>query len=267
MRLRPAIAIVLLLAATGVASAKTPLPQPSDRTSVYDTGNANDPATEGRMDALHLELLQKTGFLLLVVTVPRLEDETIDELAVRVGTEWRIGTKKSGGVVVALSVEDRKIFIATGYGAEGFLPDGKVGAIRDEARPRLKANDFSNGLALVSARVAEAAAAEHGVQLTGMPDLPPQAGRRRGAGCAGTVMGLLLLLFLLGGFVGRGRGGRGGGGGMSGLFTGMMLGSILSNLGGGRGGFGGGGFGGGGGGFGGGFGGGGFGGGGAGGDF
>jgi uncharacterized protein len=266
MRLRPVLVLAALWAMSGAAQAKTPLPRPSDATSVYDTGNVIDESTEGRMDTLHLELLQKTGFMLLVLTVPRLEDETIDELAVRAGHEWGVGSKKSGGVVVALSVEDRKIFIATGYGAEGFLPDGKVGAIRDEARPALKQNDFASGLALVSARVAEAAAAEFDVELTGMPDLPQQGGRRRS--CAGSVFGLILLLFLLGSFFGRGRGGRGGrGGGMGGLWTGMLLGNILSGMGGGRGGFGGGGFGGGGGGFGGGFGGGGFGGGGAGGDF
>jgi uncharacterized protein len=261
MRLRPALVLVFLLVATGAASAKTPLPRQVNGVSVYDAAGVIDQGTEQRMEALHMELRQKAGVAIVVVTVPALEDETIDELAVRVGHEWGVGQKgKDEGIVVARSMDPSKIFIATGYGSEGYLPDGKVGAIRDEAVPRLRKGD-PGGYFLISARLAEAAAKEHNIQLSGMPDLPPQqVGRKRS--CAGSVLGLLLLLFLIGAFVGRGRGGRGGGG-MGGLMTGMILGNILSGM--TRGGFGGGGFGGGGGGFGG-FGGGGFGGGGAGGD-
>jgi uncharacterized protein len=263
MRLRPALVLALVLAASGVASARTPLPRKVDGVSVYDGAGVIDDATQQRMELLHQELREKTDVTIVVVTVPELQDETIDELAVRVGHDWGVGkSDKDEGIVVARSMKPSKIFIATGYGSEGYLPDGKVGAIRDEAGPRLRQGD-AGGYLLISARLAEAAAKEHNVELTGMPDLPQQQSARR-RGCGGSVLGVLLLLFLLGSFLGRGRGGRGGrGGGMGGLWTGMILGNILSGI--SRGGFGGGGFGGGGGW--GGLGGGGFGGGGAGGDY
>lgn len=280
---RPTIRFLLLVAmAAGPAAARaeTPLPPPADK-AVFDQADVLDGQSEAAIEALSTELRQKTGAAIAVLTVPALVDEEIDDLAVRFGHSRGLGQKgKDEGVVVALSMSPRKIFIATGYGAEGYLPDGKVGAIRDEARPLLKQDRFGPGVLLIAQRLAQAAATEHGVTLSGVPDRPPP--REGGeAGCAGSVIGFLFLLLVVGGLIaasrgprGRGgRGGRGGGGGLGG-WGGFLLGSILGNLlgGGGRGGgwsgggWGGGGFGGGGGGFGG-WGGGGFGGGGAGGDF
>jgi len=268
----PLVVLLALAVSPAIAAAVTPLPPRTD-TAVHDAAGVIDPQNAASIEALSTELRQKTGAAIIVLTVPRLVDETIEDLAVRAGQTWGLGQKgRDEGVVIALSVEDRKIFIATGYGAEGYLPDGKVGAIRDEARPLLGNGDYGGGLWLITQRAAQAAATEHNATLTGTAELPPAPSGRRGSGCTGSVLGLLLLLFLLGGLAGGGRGGRGGGRGLrgGGGWGGFLLGAALGNLlgGGGRGGFGGGGFGGGGGGGGfGGFGGGGFGGGGAGGDF
>jgi uncharacterized protein len=275
---RASLPLVLLLAlgaGASAARAETPLPPQADK-AVFDQANILDPQSEAAIEALSTELVQKTGAAIAVLTVPELVDEAIDDLAVRFGHSRGLGQKgKDEGVVIALSMSPRKIFIATGYGAEGYLPDGKVGAIRDEATPLLRQDRFGPGVLLIAQRLAQAAAAEHDVTLSGVPDRPPP--RERGEpGCAGSVIGFLFLLLVVGGLAaasrgrgGRGRGGRGGFGGGGSGWGGFLLGSILGNLlgGGGRGGFGGGGFGGGGGGGFGGFGGGGFGGGGAGGDF
>ncbi len=266
--------LVLALAAWPAAvRAETPLPPPADK-AVFDHANILDPESEAAIEALSTELVQKTGAAIVVLTVPALVDEEIDDLAIRFGHSRGVGKKDTEeGVVIALSMSPRKISISTGYGAEGYLPDGKVGAIRREARPLLAQDRFGPGVLLIAQRLAQAAAAEHNVTLSGVPDRPPP--RERGdPGCAGSVIGFLFLLLVVGGLIaasrGRGgRGGRGGFGGGGGGWGGFLLGSILGNLlgGGGRGGgWGGGGFGGGGGGFGG-FGGGGIGGGGAGVDF
>jgi len=194
---------------------------------------------------------------------------------VRVQHDWGVGVKgKDESAVIALSVEDRKVFIATGYGSEAYLPDGKVGAIRDHARPALKANDFSTGLYLIDAEVARAAADAHHVELSDMP--PPMQSPQRGVGCGGSALAVFVLIVIGLSLFGRRRGGGGGfgGGWGSGLFTWLALDSLFragrgggwGDSGWGGGGFGGGGGWGGGGGFGG-FGGGSGGGGGAGGDF
>ncbi len=247
--------LIALIATT--ASAVTPLPARGDH-SVYDAASVIDPQTEAQLESLDTELMQKAGVAIVIVTVPRLEGETIDQLAVRVQHDWGVGTRGSDeSVVITLAVEDRKIFIATGYGTEGYLPDGKVGALRDHARTKLSAGDFSGGIFQLANEAATIAAAAHDVTLTGAAPITERPARDVGCTGAGTMVAFLVIFLLLSMF------GRRGGGGGGGFLAGAVLGSMFN-----RGNSGGDGFGGdsGGGGFGG-FGGGSGGGGGAGGDF
>jgi uncharacterized protein len=257
-RMRSLAASVLVALAAATASAATPLPVREDK-SVYDVANIIDVASEAQLEALDAELMQKAGVAVVVVTVPRLEGETIDQLAVRVQHDWGVGRKATDeSVVIALSLEDRKLFIATGYGAEGYLPDGKVGEIRDHATPQLKAADYSGGVLRIAQEVAAVAAKEHGVTLTGVPSVQQRG--PQGTGCTGSMPTLIIFVVLLFLAFGRRRGGGGFGGG-GGFWSGAVLGSMFGRNSGGSSGDGGGG-----GGFGG-FGGGSGGGGGAGGDF
>ena len=222
---------VLLLLSALVSVAATPLPARSDR-SIYDAAEVIDAATEQRLEARHQALFARTGVAIVVVTVPALVDETIEDLAVRVGTTWGVGRRgEDRGLVVAFARDDRKIFVATGYGTEGYLPDGRVGALLDEhAMPALRADRFAEGLERLSAALAGAAAEEHGIELEGAP--PPRAGpppRRTVGGPGGLLLVVLgailfaylavrhpglLLLFLAtrGGRLGGGSGFGGGGG-------------------------------------------------------
>lgn len=242
---RSAVIGLVLVAAVSAAVAATPLPPRSDRL-VYDTAGVIDDSAERELEARHRELLAKAGVALVVVTVPGLVDETIDELAVRVGQSWGVGeTGQDRGLVVALARDDRKIFVATGYGTEGYLPDGRVGALLDEhALPYLKQGQFSDGVVSLSNALLSVSAREYGVTLTGSPATTQRPEQPRGG--LGSVLRIVLLMLGMVGFallawrhptlaavllftgMGRSRGGVGFGGGM------------------GSGGFGGGGFGGGG---------------------
>jgi uncharacterized protein len=235
--MRVALTLAVLAASAAQAAAVTPLPDRGDH-SVYDTANVIDDAREQALEAINRELVQRAGVAIVVVTVPRLVDETISDLAVRVQHDWGVGQRgKDESVVIALSVEDRKIFLATGYGSEGYLPDGKVGEIRDLATPALRRNDFSSGLYTADVAVAQVAAAAHNVTLTGVA---PAARTRGGDDSWVLTLVFLGILVVVGALASRGRGGRGGGGGFGSFWLGALLGGLFSN----RGGFGGGGFGG-----------------------
>jgi uncharacterized protein len=249
--MRTALIAALVVFATGIAGAVTPLPPRGDH-SVYDAANVVDPQVEATLEAIDTELMQKAGVAMVFVTVQKLDGETIDQLAVRLQHDWGVGTAaKNESIVVAVAVEDRKIFIATGYGSEGYLPDGKVGEIRDHVRDKLHTGDFSGGLLQIAHEVAPIAAAAHGVTLDGAPAVRTTA--RDTGGCGGiSPLMIMMIIVLVFSMFGRGR--RGGGGG---FLAGAVLGSMFNRGGGGDGG--GGGFGG--------FGGGSGGGGGAGGDF
>lgn len=236
-----ALAVAVALTAPGVARAATPLPPRADA-SIYDLAGVIEPVDEAELERRHAELSEKTGVAIVIVTVPALADETIDQLAVRIGTMWGVGQRgQDRGLVVALSRGDRKIFVATGYGTEEYLPDGKVGAILDrDAVPLLRRDEFSAALTALDAALVSESAAHYDVTLTGLPE---RAVERSHGPSLITLVGLgvlvlialrfpWLLMWFGGGFGGFGGSGRRGG--------------RDDDLGGGFGGFGGGGFGGGG---------------------
>lgn len=198
------------------------------------------------MEARHAELQRATGVAIVVITVPRLEGEPIEDFAVHVGQQWGVGTRgQDRGLVLAFALEERRIFLATGYGVESFLPDGRVGRILDEyALPQLRRGDFSEALFQTSRALVQIVEQELGGS--------PAEGKRRDAQPLASLLAVLVfvivaylavrhprlfLLLLMSGALG----GRGGGRRRQGGFRGGGFGS-----GGGFGGFGGGGFGGGG---------------------
>jgi len=245
-------AVLALLALAPVAAARLALPPHGDR-SVQDLSRVLSPRAIELLEDRHRELFQKSGVALVVILVPRVEDETLSDFAVRAGTEWGVGTKgQDRGIVVAITTEEPHIFVSTGYGVEGFLPDGRVGGILDDyvVKP-LRSRDFDTAVLQASQQLVAACAAEYGVTIGGIKpsDAPPRD--RPGGFPPGAVLFLIVAVFILfrmfilpfgrrgmrrgmwygGGFGGGGFGGGGFGGGFGG---------------GGFGGFGGGGFGGGG---------------------
>lgn len=204
-----------------------------------------------QLDSLLQGLEQKTGAQVAVVVIDSTDGVPAADYAVEFGQKWGVGKKgKDNGIVFLAALKDREMFIATGYGVEEILPDGKVGRIRDqEILPYFRRGDFAAGIVNGTLLLAGEIAGARGISLESLAstrDLQSQRRpRRRGFGLMG---GLPLLLFvLLPLLLGRGR---------FGLLPFFMMGSLTR--GGFGGGFGSGGFGGGfGGGLGGGFGGGG----------
>jgi uncharacterized protein len=160
-----------------------------------------------------------------------------------VGAKAEAGDPRKNLGIVMLLVPRRNhrpgtgdIFISTGRGAEGFLPDARVGRIRDAMGPYLAQEDYGGGLAAGVDLIAQAFAAEFGVQLTGVP-LPTEGEHAPGMPAVIKLLLFLLVLFflsrrrslflplMLGGFGGRGGGrggwGGGGGGGFGGGFGGF----------------------------------------------
>jgi uncharacterized protein len=245
-------AAALAWAAVSMAAA-TPEPTvPRPRGYVSDYAGVLDDGTVRSLNALIGELKQKTGAEIAVVVVDSTAPLDAFDYAMKIAEAWKPGAAgKDNGVVFLVAVRDRSMYILTGYGVEGILPDGRVGAIRDRlALPAFRKGDYARGIRAATGEMVALIAHSYGVTLNApsRPSRPGHQGPPRVASVFLLIVVVMLALFLMSrlppSVVGnRGRWGRGGGFG---------------------GGFGGGGFGGGGGGFGG-FGGGGFGGGGAGG--
>lgn len=94
------------------------------------------------------DLNRQTGAQIVVVTIQSLEGNAIEDYALSIGRTWGIGDKtKDNGVLILLSIQDRKMRIEVGRGLEGALPDGKVGRIRDDYMlSYFKTDKFDDGI-------------------------------------------------------------------------------------------------------------------------
>ena len=90
---------------------------------------------------------EETQAEIAVVSINSLEEDAIEEYAVRLFEEWGIGKKeKDNGVLLLISKEDRKIRIEVGYGLEPVITDGRAGRIiRDIISPRFKIENYEEG--------------------------------------------------------------------------------------------------------------------------
>src|SRR5437773_3019267 len=238
--------------------AQIALPAPTGY--VNDFAHVLDPAAVQRMEALIAEVREKTRGDIAVVTLADIGDRAPADVALQIGRQWGVGAKgeagdpaKNLGVVVLLVPRKNhrpgsgKVFIATGRGAEGFLPDARTGRIRDAMTPYFASERYGDGLEMGVRLIAQAFAEEFGVTLVGAAR-PPPAPERPGWDGRQTIKLIFfvaLLVLLVATRAARARQRRGGwrwlgtGGGWGGGFGGGGGGG--GGVGGGVGGFGGGG--------------------------
>ena len=228
-----------------------------DTSKLQPTGYVNDFAhvidarSAAEIEAYCGNVERATGAQFAIVTVDTLEDEPVEDVAVRLFKEWGIGKKGTNeGLLVLLAIKDHKNRVEVGYGLEPIVPDGYAGGVLRGIRPILRQGNYGGALLAAAQQLGQHIAEAKGVTIEGQP--APQAGSRDsggGSGIFGIIITFVILLFLLRGLSGRG------GGGLGGFLTGMLLGNMMGGRrgggwsgggfgGGGGGGFGGGGFGG-----------------------
>jgi uncharacterized protein len=164
---------------------------------VSDFAHVLNSDASNRLSNLCLEVQQKTGAQIAVVTIETLDDQPIEDFASKLYQQWGIGPKNNNrGVLILLVTRDHRYRVEVGYGLEPILPDGKVGGFGREAVPLLRQGDNAAALWLMTRRVADVIAQDKGVTLDSGPE--PQApetddddGGRRGVGFP-----VILLIFL-----------------------------------------------------------------------
>ncbi|MFN3588052.1 MAG: TPM domain-containing protein [Spirosomataceae bacterium] len=89
-----------------------------------------------------------TSTQLTVVIVPTIGDYDMNTFAVELGRAWGVGQKdKNNGLILLWSTGERKVYIATGYGLEGALPDAYAKRIiNNEIIPAFKEGRFYDGI-------------------------------------------------------------------------------------------------------------------------
>ena len=144
-----AVLWLALLALATPAAAQT-FPALSGR--VVDQAHLLNAAQVAELTAKSEALETQSGRQLVVATVNSLEGYPIEDYAYRLGRAWKLGTAKDdNGVLLLVAPNERKVWIATGYGAGGFLTDAMSGIIvRENILPQFKKNPPDYGAGIVA---------------------------------------------------------------------------------------------------------------------
>jgi uncharacterized protein len=225
-----------------------PRPSPPRLVNILSTSGILSNDEVNSLENKLQEFARATSNQIAIVIIDTLYGYDPAEFAPEIGQQWGIGQKKfdNGIVILVKPTGEHKIFIATGYGLEGAIPDATTeDIIQREIVPSFREGNYYEGLNKATDVLMALAKGEYNYQSYAKQG--NSGSKQMGFLIA---LGIILLVF----FISRRGGGRGGltiggpgiffwGGGFGGGSSG---GGFGGGGGGGFGGFGGGGFGGGG---------------------
>lgn len=121
---------------------------------VNDFANVLSDAEQAQLENELVQFAQTTSTQIVVVIVSDLAGDDPGNYAFQIGEKWGVGQKdKDNGIVVLVKPKQGnskgQVFIATGYGLEGILPDAVVNStvVDYEMIPRFKENNYYQGIA------------------------------------------------------------------------------------------------------------------------
>jgi uncharacterized protein len=217
---------LLLVAALPVRA----LDVPEDRGYVNDYANLLSTEQQSAIASQLQAYEQASGHQFLLLIVPSLDGDAIEDFGIRVIHAWKLGKKKvDDGLVLIVVSNDRRTRIEVGRGLEGVIPDVVAARLlREVLEPAFRAGNFAGGISEVFQALMRDASGD-----APLPAATPKRARKREGGLGALLSPVILPLLLFGGFsllAGRGRrrrgyygggpfiggGGFGGGGGWGG---------------------------------------------------
>jgi len=182
------VAVCLLVPMTAHALDVPPL-----KGRVNDYGGMLAGATEQHLNRVLQDIEASDGTQIVVLTIPSLEGDSLEDFSIRVAERWKIGqANRDNGAILLIAKADRKLRIEVGYGLEGRLTDLMAGRIiRDVIVPRFKAGQVDQGVldgvqAMIGVVRGEYTASE-----------APTRDRGTGRGGGNGIFGLMIALFIL----------------------------------------------------------------------
>lgn len=191
---------------------------------VSDFARVIDQQSRAELESYAARVEQATGAQFAFVTIPSLQGEPIEDVANDLFHAWGIGQKgKDNGLMVLLSVGDRKSRLEVGGGLGESIPDSMAGLLLDDMRPALRQRQYGTAFLLAALRLGSTLAQAKGVQIA-----PPSIPRRVERSPQDSIPWPLIFfgLFILFLILRRGGGGYYGGGG---FWTGLLLSQLLTS--------------------------------------
>lgn len=136
------LSLSALLSLSQFSQAQQTVPALSGR--VIDQTRTLSASEKNTLDQTLRNFESRKGSQLTVLMVSSTAPESIEQFAIRVADQWKIGRKKiDDGVILIVAKSDRTLRIEVGYGLEGALTDATSKRIIDQIIvPRFKQQDF-----------------------------------------------------------------------------------------------------------------------------
>jgi len=114
---------------------------------VNDYANMISPSAKNNLENELKNFEQTDSTQIVILTVPSLERDVIEDLSIRVAESWKIGQKgKDNGIIFTVAKQEKKMRIEVGRGLEGRVTDLMAGRIIDLViKPKFKRGDFDGG--------------------------------------------------------------------------------------------------------------------------
>ena len=208
---------------------------------VVDAANVLSDATEQDLELKLKGVEDATTDQVVVVTVPSLQDHDIADYGYQLGRHWGIGqngtekaangqTYKDNGLLIIVAPNEHKVRIEVGYGLEPVMTDAMSSLIiHQDILPKFKSGDYDGGVEAGTDAVIQQLSLDRGVAIQkaqAAAEQPVSEGREHGLPVGFIILIIIFVVlfsrgwlpwFILGSFLGGGRGGGwGGGGGWSG---------------------------------------------------
>lgn len=232
---------ILMAVPSKIVTAET-YPTPTSLKYINDYVGVVDGATKEYLVSVGKELEDKTGAEATVVIISSLDGYEIRDYGYNLFRKWGIGKKgENNGLLILISMNDRKWSVEVGKGLEGAIPDVLSDRVmQDTAVPNFKNNNYNEGIKSAYSVFADLIGKEYGAALEKNEKInynPREEAAKEKKGKSSIPMFIILGLVFLdivfnrarvirfilemafwsSIFGGRGgRGGRGGGGGFGG---------------------------------------------------
>jgi uncharacterized protein len=115
---------------------------------VTDLAGALSPSAQQALRDKLMAFERERGSQIAVIVLPTTQPEPIADFTNRVGDAWKIGRRDIGdGVLIAVAVKDRKVWISVARALEGAIPDVMAARItRELMGPSFARGDFAGGI-------------------------------------------------------------------------------------------------------------------------
>lgn len=98
-------------------------PVPNPPRLVTDFTGTLSPEEVAQLEQKLVAYNDSTSTQIAIVIMRSVGQYDIADYSFQLGEKWGIGTSKDNGILILAAMEDRKVFIATGRGLEGAVPD------------------------------------------------------------------------------------------------------------------------------------------------